>query len=247
MLKTIIALAIASVLSYGQNLNQQMNDNSILEFTNATDGSIISFSVKEARETFKQVFDKIKPTLKENSGWPPYMKEKLDWAINKAYWSPHPKLPDNWSKGPIKKGDSEVYAEFTYCTPRADLGLQPCILAYVNAMMFTFRSGYPLYRTPPQSFINVFAVLIAHEAIHAERGKDYFLVTHDLEEQIREEIRALSKTIIDIIHPLRLAKYTFDPVLEEPEKLLEKCSYKMPCKAFSDYVRQIKTPTKIGK
>lgn len=220
-----------------QTPNQQiLNDQSIVEITH--NGIKVSFSIGEAKMLYRSLWAQMDPLLPVNSYMPQALKDKLNWVRNSAYTVEMPTFPDGWNQNLINS-PAATMADANYCKFPQFPDQKPCIRVYPNMLMILMRYEFMMLK-PNQGFKNTFAIFLAHEAIHHERGATFFRPQIPPAEVAAEELRAWIKTIKDIVRPLRRIKQPMYNEFETMDDMLTKCKDRLPCKPFEAYIQQYK-------
>lgn len=202
------------------------------------DGAQIRFTLAQAVELYEKLYAASDPGLPENSVWPFDLKRRLTWLRVNAYVTPDADLPPQWKKSGLSGPTSLGHGY--YCIPPGFREFQPCVSMYVIPLMREYRLERLMFVELDQGFKNAFAILLAHEQIHEERGQESLSKDRSLYDELREEVRAMFITVTEVIRPLRDANQPLSSMFAVFENTLAECGYKLPCQGFEDTIKRLK-------
>jgi len=235
---TTVGLAAQTDSQFGL-LNKQLNDQSVINFEQ--NGRRISFSVAEAKATYRNLWEDINPYSPQNSYFPEAMKVVLrKLRGGGVYVIENPFFPN----APGISLAMLPTASANYCTiPNTPIQNKPCVQVFINSLMLEMRAVEKL-AVPDERFKHQFALTMAHEGVHHERGIEGWQNLTQQKVQA-EEIRAWFKVMHEMVAPLRQANRPVSAEYQKIDDLLKPCLYKLPCKNFETYITEYKTPKQL--
>lgn len=188
-----------------------------------------AFDRTEVITLVNQLFAGIRPELPENAYMPRFLRETLSATLVEIHAERiQLVLVTRFLRDSKNNPRREVLmaADVDEAQRKVIYIFVPCLLSMVRDE----------YRTPTgydQVSKDIFAIAVAHEAIHFEKiplpdQKDVHL--------LEEEERAWEKTIVQIIRPLRASGRDVGPVFQMADRILRRCNNILPCFEFTRFL-----------
>lgn len=192
----------------------------------------VMFTEEVAEKLAVDLFTAVNPLRPDNAYMPPFLKEKLLWISEES------------AAGRLKvvlvTGDPNEMPEISH--PSLLMGSTyhteglPVIFVMLRRLFEIVRveDRTPTGYTRGQK--NMFAISLAHEAVHLEQPRRFFAVKWTTEQQIREELRAWTKTDEQVVSKLLEMNEPVRHTFARFHKIRKACGKRQNCPAIREFL-----------
>jgi hypothetical protein len=187
----------------------------------------VQLSKREA-ELINSLFFQVNPALSENWYMPEFGKEKISRLLKE-----------------IEEKKIEVDYDLAVEWPEVSGALfvstysngKPRLVIILDRLLQYIRVKGELPESITRAQKNSLAAALAHEAVHLERGIEWFKTrAQDPEERFGEEFRAYAQVDKLVIVPLLSIGEPVDQTHLIIHDYLSGCKYELPCPSFKEYL-----------
>ncbi len=195
----------------------------------------VTVSEREGVELVNELFAAVDPSNPENNYMTPFMKEKIGWVYGEIASKRLVFTPSAYFG---KNADGTTNDTMLMNTSYIEQNGQtlPTITLLVPRLLTLVKAQHGLSRGFNDAIKNTFALTLVHEAVHLEKGTEYFLKKHNAEEVVEEESRAWAKVNLQAVRALRKDSQPLEPDFLEIDDLLHKCRDDYRCTEFKHLI-----------